>query len=53
MAFFLTKDGTGAEDGRDGGGGLCLPLDEIRKAHEMLEGMRSRPRGKVALTVSA
>jgi hypothetical protein len=30
-----------------------LPLDDIRKAHEMLQGMRSRARGKIVLTVSA
>jgi NADPH:quinone reductase-like Zn-dependent oxidoreductase len=30
--------------------GTVLPLAEARTAHEMLEGMRSRPRGKIVLT---
>jgi NADPH:quinone reductase-like Zn-dependent oxidoreductase len=29
--------------------GAVLPLAELRTAHEMMEGMRSRPRGKIVL----
>jgi hypothetical protein len=29
----------------------ALPLTDARVAHEMLEGMRSRPRGKIVLQV--
>jgi hypothetical protein len=52
MALFLIKDCPGAKEGRDGGG-AALPPDEIRKAHEMLDGMRSRRRGKIVLTFGA
>jgi hypothetical protein len=31
--------------------GTALPLADARVAHEMLEGARSRPRGKIVLTV--
>lgn len=31
--------------------GAVLPLDEARRAHEMLEGLRPRPRGKIVLAV--
>jgi hypothetical protein len=31
--------------------GTVLPLAEARVAHEMLEGMRPRPRGKIVLQV--
>lgn len=31
--------------------GLVLPLEEARTAHEMLEGIRSRPHGKIVLRV--
>jgi NADPH:quinone reductase-like Zn-dependent oxidoreductase len=31
--------------------GPVMPLAEGRQAHEMLEGMRARPRGKIVLTV--
>jgi NADPH:quinone reductase-like Zn-dependent oxidoreductase len=31
--------------------GTVLPLADARVAHEMLEGSRSRPRGKIALSV--
>jgi len=29
--------------------GTVLPLDQLRTAHEMMEGMRPRPRGKIVL----
>jgi len=29
--------------------GTVLPLDQLRIAHEMMEGMRSKPRGKIVL----
>ena len=29
--------------------GTMLPLAEARAAHEILDGMRSRPRGKIVL----
>jgi NADPH:quinone reductase-like Zn-dependent oxidoreductase len=29
--------------------GTVLPLDQLRVAHEMMEGMRPRPRGKIVL----
>jgi hypothetical protein len=29
--------------------GAVLPLAELRTVHEMMEGMRSRPRGKIVL----
>jgi NADPH:quinone reductase-like Zn-dependent oxidoreductase len=29
--------------------GAVLPLAELRTAHEMMEGMRSKPRGKIVL----
>jgi NADPH:quinone reductase-like Zn-dependent oxidoreductase len=40
----------------DGGGlrsavGAVLSLDDVRKAHEMLEGRRRRPRGRIVLRV--
>jgi len=28
---------------------VVLPLAELRTVHEMMEGMRSRPRGKIVL----
>jgi NADPH:quinone reductase-like Zn-dependent oxidoreductase len=31
--------------------GTILPLADARVAHEMLEGLRSRPRGKIVLSV--
>ena len=31
--------------------GMVMPLAEARQAHEMLEGMRARPRGKIVLEV--
>ncbi len=33
--------------------GAVLPLAEARQAHEMLEGLRPRPRGKIVLRVDA
>jgi NADPH:quinone reductase-like Zn-dependent oxidoreductase len=32
--------------------GVVLPLADARVAHEMLEGSRSRPRGKIVLRVA-
>jgi NADPH:quinone reductase-like Zn-dependent oxidoreductase len=32
--------------------GMVLPLADARLAHEMLEGSRSRPRGKIVLSVA-
>ena len=32
--------------------GAVLPLADARLAHEMLEGSRSRPRGKIVLNVA-
>lgn len=32
--------------------GAVLPLTDVRTAHEMLEGSRSRPRGKIVLSVA-
>lgn len=32
--------------------GTVLPLDEARIAHEMLEGTRPRPRGKIVLNLA-
>jgi NADPH:quinone reductase-like Zn-dependent oxidoreductase len=33
--------------------GAILPLADIRTAHEMLEGSRPHPRGKIVLRISA
>jgi NADPH:quinone reductase-like Zn-dependent oxidoreductase len=33
--------------------GAVLPLDQLRTAHEMMEGMRTRPCGKVVLKTGA
>ncbi len=29
--------------------GAVLPLDSVREAHEMLDGVRRKPRGKIVL----